>query len=262
MIFLDKLSQHRDFGSIMSKVAEGATVIRVHRDVANLALKLAEEDKDKLLKAGRLLFAPDYDTWLDVDLGEGNLGFYFHGTQGQSITRGDTLLFMQRHSEEDPLLIPSHLNLQTGAFRLGYDPTSQKRLPVPMTDHGLDHFAGGQFLATMTPLILAILALVNSPKVVAKVWNDNAKLNAKRVSRGKYAYHPHHAVRLNVDKKALRTTGAVGQGQSKALHMVRAHLRLVGDRYVLVSPHWRGDPKVGIMRTTYEVDRNNSRWRD
>lgn len=262
MIFLDKLGQHPQFGRVLSKATEGATILRVHKDVWEIALKMAEMDKDKLLNSGPLLFAPDYDTWLDIDGGDGQFGFYFHGTGGKSITRGDTLLFMQKHTDEHPVLVPSHLDIPTGRLRLGFDPASRARIPFQPKELDIDPFMGNHLLSILAPVILAVLALVNSPKVVSKLWKSHTKLNKPREAKGKYLYHPHHAVRLNIDKHTRKEIMATGTGSPKALHLVRAHLRLVNDRYVLVSPHWRGDPQRGIMRTTYEADRQKSRWKD
>lgn len=95
-----------------------------------------------------------------------------------------------------------------------------------------------------------------------KTYVDQAKINRKRQGRGRYTFHPHHAVKLDIDKEIIKTVAGSGAGGSKALHMVRAHLRLVGDRYVLISPHWRGDPQIGIRRTTYEAERRTSKWKD
>lgn len=261
MIFLDSLKQHEDFGRVIEKVTDGSTVMRVHRDVYKLAAKLAEEDKAKLLKAGKLLFAPDYSTWLDIDTGDGQIGFYFQG-RGESVTQGDTLLLMQKQGDEHPLLLPSALDIPSGDLSLGFSPASVKRLPFKPASLDVDPILGGRLLSTITPLILAILALVNSPKIVKKTYIDQAKINRKREGRGRYTFHPHHAVKLDIDKEIIKTTGGIGTGASKALHMVRAHLRLVSDRYVLVSPHWRGDPQIGVRRTTYEAERHNSRWQD
>ena len=95
---------------------------------------------------------------------------------------------------------------------------------------------------------------------------DVSKLNTRRLKRGKYPYHPHHEVRLNIDKHEFQITEGQGDGPERALHFVRAHLRfLVHPRYknvsvVLVPPHWRGNPELGIMNTRYAVERTKSKW--
>jgi hypothetical protein len=242
-------------------VTEGATIMRVHKDVWDLAVTLVEQDRDKLRRAAPALFAPDVHTWFDIETGEGRIGFYFQGHQG-SITTGDTLLWMQRSEEPDPLLVPCWLDLPGRRLALGYSPRSKERLPMTVKDHGIDPILGNRLLSQILDPLLAVMALVNSPKVVKSDFVDLARINKKRAALGRYTFHPHHTVKLNVDKKTVRTTAGQGDGGSKALHMVRAHLRLVNDHYVLVSPHWRGDPAIGIRSTSYEAGRNNSRWRD
>lgn len=261
MIFLDKLTQHEDMGPVLTEVTKGATIMRVHHDVWKLASEMVEQDADKLRRAAPALFAPDFNTWFDIDLGDGQIGFYFQGHKG-SVTTGDTMLLMQKHGDPEPILVPCNLNLPTGRLALGFDPHRMKNLPVPAKDHGIDPILGGQLLDGMLPPILAVMALVNSPKVVKRGFADQAKINKKREARGRYRYHPHHTVTLDIDKKTVRTTAGVGVGASKCLHMVRAHLRLVNDHYVLVTPHWRGDPALGIRNTAYEAGRRNSKWKD
>jgi hypothetical protein len=46
---------------------------------------------------------------------------------------------------------------------------------------------------------------------------------------------------------------AAGNGSPRALHFVRAHLRLRLGRVELVRPHWRGDAQLGIKRPAYLV---------
>jgi hypothetical protein len=232
--------------------------MRVHKDVYDLACHMAATDRDKLLSAQHLLFAPDCATWLDIDGGEGNIGFYFHGHDTDNVQRGEGLLIMQRHDDE-PAFVPCHIDLEEGTLSAGYSPRMRKM--TGMDGPALDIIAVNQTLSSVLPLLLAILALVNSPKVVSFLHADQKRLNRRREAKGKYLYHPHHTVRLNVDKKVQRAIRhATGDGPTRALHLVRAHLRFVRNQYVLVKPHWRGDPQKGIMNTTYEADRQNSKW--
>ncbi|USM11512.1 anti-CRISPR protein [Citromicrobium phage vB_CbaS-RXM] len=267
-------------GATVSGLVEGATVLRVHRDVYELACHMAVEDGEKLRQAGALLFAPDANTWLDIDTAEGRIGFYFQGRGGESVRTGDCLLAMQRHGDNEGLtLIPSALDLERGRLTYGISQDTTKRLASSIRDGARgtaiarrlgmtsvpldtsDPLPGIRVCETMTPILLATLALVNSPKIISKNFRDNAKLNRKREARGRYPFHPHHTVRLNVDAKSkVQKNFHTGAGTPKALHHVRAHLRLVKDHYVFVSPHWRGDPQRGILQTTYEADRHNSKW--
>lgn len=222
MIFLDNLTQDKHYGLVVKELVEGATILRVHRDVFNLAATLVQEDADKLRRAAPALFAPDYRTWLDIDMGDGAMALYFQGQGGESVTVGEAMLIMQHRDDPTPMLTPCHLHLPTGQLALGYSPVAQKKmanmqLPTPRVDPILANKA----LHDLVPIILAILALVNSPKVVKKSVVDHHKLNKKRTMKGSYAYHPHHSVTLDIDKKTVRTTAGYGEGGGKALHMVR-----------------------------------------
>lgn len=111
------------------------------------------------------------------------------------------------------------------------------------------------------PLVYAILALINSPKIIRAREVDVSHINRQRLKRGKYLFHPHHEVRLNVDKREIMTAAGQGDGSHRALHFVRAHLRFRLGQYELVQPHWRGDPAIGMMNTSYRADREHSRWK-
>lgn len=117
-------------------------------------------------------------------------------------------------------------------------------------------------------ILVAILALMNSPKLVRTEEHTLDKFNARRLKRGKYPYFPHHQVYLNVDKHALKVQKGQGDGPERALHFVRAHPRFyVHPRYkeasvVIVQPHWRGNPELGIKNPTYNVEREGSVWPD
>ena len=59
---------------------------------------------------------------------------------------------------------------------------------------------------------------------------------------------------------AGRIARDAGTRRGRAIEREAAHLRLWNGQYILVQPHWRGDPQVGIVKPAYEVDRTSSRW--
>jgi hypothetical protein len=107
-------------------------------------------------------------------------------------------------------------------------------------------------------IIYALLAIINSPKVVARREHAPSKVLERKlkVGRGKgFQLQPWHEIVLDVDPGPKgdeaghtgRLTGA------RALHFVRSFLRIRRGRLEHVRAHWRGDAAAGISRATYRV---------
>lgn len=250
MILLDKLSAADEtWAKSAAIVRSSGTILRVHNDVSDLATELVARDSAKLTAFPEAFFFPDAVSWFEFPFGEqGDCGVFF---AGDDVRKGQGMFLMQRHGEDEPPVgWPLKIDLENGV------------LDVDLNAPGIqDPMRTLQTFATIKPIILAFLALINSPKMVKRIPAKVDRLNRKRLAAGKYTYHPHHTVRLNVDRKKFTVTeGHGGDGASRCLHFVRAHLRLWKGRYILVQPHWRGDPQVGIRSTSYEIDRQHSRW--
>ena len=251
MILLDKLLQHPTFGPATKPLIDGTVVpLRVHADVMKLATDLLIRDEDKLRKSGPHLFMPADRCWIEWPMGQdGDMGVLFDGYG--TVRTGRAVFYGKKHREDAPTFAPLDVDLDKGLIALS---------AVEDIDW-MDAVRARGAIETITPLIFALLALVNSPKIVKRDPARLDRLNRKRLSAGRYTYHPHHVVRLNVDRKDVRVGASDGgDGASRALHFVRAHLRLWNGQYILVQPHWRGDPQVGIVKPAYEVDRTSSRW--
>ena len=263
MILIDSLKVHHDMGAMWDELMDdNAVTLRVHRDVLKLAAELADRDADKLLATDMTRFMPAARCWFEFEDGEGRAGFYFQGDM-DSVTHGDGVFVGQRYREEEPTMIPITWDLETGALRGGYSHRFRSKMRAagrPFPDVA-DPLAYNMAVHRLRPLAFAILALINSPKIVRRDPARLERLNRKRQAVGRYTFHPHHVVSLNVDKRSIRVgASAGGDGASRALHFVRSHLRLVDGRYVLVRPHWRGDAAIGIVKPGYEIERENSRW--
>lgn len=267
-----------------------ARKVKIHRDVFETALALvAKTSPTKLAALSKFTCWPDYQTWIETERdSEGRrMGFLFigHFKDGDSVTMGDGILVMDYPDEDKRVQIPVRYDLE------GYDirwhlPISQQRLRelarmetltpevreqaeriIRDTQDPLQQqLVHAPLLSQVKPILFTLLALMNSPKLIRTREVDLQRLNARRLKRGKYPYHPHHEVRLNIDKHSFQITQGQGDGPERCLHFVRAHLRfLVHPRYknvsvVLVPPHTRGNPELGIMRTSYAVGKEHSRW--
>ncbi|UIS25262.1 hypothetical protein [Erythrobacter phage vB_EliS-L02] len=263
-------------------------MMQIHDDVIEHATELADRDEDKLAKIAGFTVWPDYDTWMEFKLEGVQFGIYFHGEEGRSVTRGIGLVIGQFPDEVDPHLIPFRIDLpaykmefidiqqyaRIKAEKLGVDDRTKRmfNLVQPRAELSIDPIAAAAqvqpFMNGMKKLLFTLLAFLNSPKLIRVDHNDMAKFNARRLKRGKYLYHPHHEVKLNIDKHVLKVQEGQGDGPERCLHFVRAHLRyLVHPRYknvsvVLVPPHTRGNPELGITDASYAMERSGSKWKE
>lgn len=108
--------------------------------------------------------------------------------------------------------------------------------------------------------ILGMLALVNTPRIIGRRQHQpHAGLRrdlSRKFGAGAFVLHPWTEIVLKItppsseadEPETLPLTG------SRALHFVRAHLRMRLGRVEIVSPHWRGDPALGIKQSRYRVE--------
>ncbi len=269
----DRLKRYKTLAETFGRMADSVIPLRVHQDVVDLAEDLVEHNRNQLLAAAATMFMPAEECWFEWPMGaQGDMGILFFGHvsttgpdgkgmrfgQEKSIRSGEGLFYAWRHDgeEDGPTCLPLLFDLERGMVVVHADLLS-KLSPGSNTDP----LVAADQLKDLRPVILAFLALINSPKIVRRDPSNLDRLNRKRAGAGRYTYHPHHCVRLNVDRRTIRVGASDGgDGASRALHHVRSHLRLVNGIYVLVKPHWRGNPQVGIRRTSYEIDRQNSTW--
>lgn len=287
MIFADRISQLTRHDGLLNKLLDGSRMVAIHDDVVAEAMRLVKaSDEKKMREVSKYTCWPDYDTWLECVIDDADVGVYFHG-EGRSVTQGYAMIIIDFRREDDDLdFIPIALNLETydvkfcdlqkvarmRAERMGIDNEIRAMFQLiepsssVSTDSLVQHAVMQPFMTWFKPLLLALLAFMNSPKLIRKREVDVTRLNARRIKRGKYPFHPHHQIRLNIDKHDLKITPGLGDGPERAQHFVRAHLRfLVHPRYknvsvVLVPPHYRGNPELGMRNTSYAVDRQHSRW--
>jgi len=284
-MFADRLKEKLSDAHLLDSLFEGTRMVSIHNDVVEAALGLLETaDEEKMRQVSQYTCWPDYDTWLEFTLDGCDIGLYFHG-EGKSVLSGHALFMIDYKDGEDIQFVPVVIDLQKygmgfcdlqmwariKAERMGIDQRTRELFdllepgPAGGGDPILQQIRMAPFVNEMKPLLLTILAFMNSPKLIRTRKADVERLNARRLKRGKYPYHPHHEVRLNIDKHDFKITQGQGDGPERCLHFVRAHLRfLVHSRYknvsvVLVPPHYRGNPELGIMNTSYAVDRQNSK---
>ena len=122
-------------------------------------------------------------------------------------------------------------------------------------------------------LFLAMLAIINSPHVVARTLRPPHTGLQREVGRargmgGRYPTLGTTEVKLIVGARDACTTQTTRLSGERALHFVRQHMRVVGGTLTLiggvpvrlggdqtlVKAHWRGSPARGIKRSRYRVE--------
>jgi hypothetical protein len=128
----------------------------------------------------------------------------------------------------------------------------------------LQEFIDGHMVANLHgPFLYALLAMINTPRVIGRRQHMphaglQRKLARAKGMVGKYPLHAWHEVKLEVtpprlDRSATGEPHETRLTGAKARHFCRAHLRVRLGALELVSPHWRGDPALGIKQTRYRV---------
>lgn len=282
-------AQSREFDG--RDILDDSRIVVVHRDVFETACNLVDRTPPERMKElSRFTCWPDYSTWMETERDdEGRrLGFMFkaHRKDTPSVTKGWGLIVIDEPGKE-MLQVSVEYDLERYALRhhpIIDEPTARRLLrnplltsterakvidmlenqPDPMTQQILH----APLLNNLKPLLFTLLALMNSPKLIRTRPVNLDRINGRRIKQGKYPYHPHHQVMLNVDKHAFTITQGQGDGPERCLHFVRAHLRfLVHPRYknvsvVLVPPHSRGNPALGLLNTSYGVQKEHSKWKN
>ena len=211
-------------------------IVRVHEDVIEQINDLTRQaGKKKLRELSKFTCWPDHDACIEWSLtgieglpseasGRVNFGFYFHGSANGSVVEGTGMCVFAPHNDKNMSFIPVRYDMESYTLvaddlkslvrkRLEkYPPEMRKKLAgrldydAPAVDPIAFAAKYAPVLDELKPILFGILAFMNSPKLIRTREVDVARLNARRLKRGKYPYHPHHEVRLNIDKHAFKIT--------------------------------------------------------
>lgn len=292
MIFADTITELLPQADVLLRPCRK---LLFHNDVYETALELVANDKGQIAKIAKFVCWPDHDTWIECQTERGSFGFLFYGQTSTTIGTG-TMFIRERHIEGNPLMIPVRYDLPGYSLSwwdikaVAQDTMERNRAAaldyLRKTDDGAlglswylndlaqqhdpiaEATSHSDILAAWKPLLFALLALINSPKLIRVTETDVSKLNKARLKRGRYLFHPHHEVRINIDRHIGKVTKAPGHGPEREQYFVRAHPRfLVHPRYrnvsvIMVPPHYRGNPELGMRNTSYIVDRQETKWKN
>ena len=109
--------------------------------------------------------------------------------------------------------------------------------------------------------LLCSIGLINTPKIGFRENHRSHRGFAKKLSNrlgrtGRFPLKDWTEITLNVSPPPAsgdEREKSGQQGSTRALHFVRAHLRLWNGSFIHVKSHWRGDANKGIRRSTYKV---------
>ncbi len=141
------------------------------------------------------------------------------------------------------------------AFRFGLSENASNTFRLSDSSEAAHQAAG-----RMVPLIYGALALINTPRIIGRRQHMphaglQRRLAAARGMVGKFPLRAWTEIVLEVHppKVAGEQVHEARLTGGKCLHFCRAHLRIRNGMLEYVSPHWRGDPALGIKQTRYSV---------
>jgi hypothetical protein len=143
-----------------------------------------------------------------------------------------------------------------GAYEKVYRPEVNELIKTP--------FRLTEDLAEIADWVLVyvplMLILINSPKIIGRqTFMPNRALEreaTKEFGPGKFPLHAWTEIRLQVAKPIEIDDGEPHEAHltgQRALHFVRAHIRIRLGQLEYVSAHWRGDPALGMKQSRYNV---------
>jgi hypothetical protein len=245
----DRFEQHR---AIKQEQHTAALLRKSQKFVASpltisTAADLASYQTKKMRDHAQYLHLPAYTTWLDLsaELPAGachkarRVGVLLTGDNEATILRGE-------------IMIASDLSAHGGYAQLTgrFDLSRGMLWTTRHQDQLIEYRNRGGDPDLLINTVWAAIALINTPRLSVLHHVDYAKLNKARYAKGKVPLLSHSIVRLAIDRGEVGPSASKAKGQA-ALHHVRAFLRLKRGRVELVRPHWRGDPRFGVIQHRY-----------
>lgn len=99
--------------------------------------------------------------------------------------------------------------------------------------------------------VIGALALINTPRIAHVRDATLGRLNNARDKKHKPPILQYKIVTINIDRGELGNGFQRTQTGERALHHVRAFMRLRRGKVEVVRPHWRGNPRFGVIVHRY-----------
>lgn len=112
-------------------------------------------------------------------------------------------------------------------------------------------------LSQSSATLYSLLALLMSPKAYdMETVTPDEKLNRKRAKLGRPPLTSYKVIRIDMASRKKRSGSSQSdgsEGPQRAMHRVRAHLRIVEGKIIRVRAHFRGSAEHGIAVRSYVV---------
>ena len=235
-------------------------------DIFDAAYELGREAFARGELADEQTFLPAEKTWIEYRLTDGNrAGCLLQEGAANEITCWSAISTSTGvwSSYPDPFTVNLKWRgkLEDGNWPIRFSRSSLGKKLVSET--GIDP----QRVAITTGLaIVGALAFINSPKVIGRKQHmphrglERELLKQQKVI-GKFPLHAWTEILLDVtppkDAAGEHEFEAHLTGR-RALHFVRAHLRIRDGKLIFVKAHWRGDASLGIKQSRYRVTKSEA----
>lgn len=211
------------------------------------------------LALGPRLFLPADQTWMEFKLHPG-LRDYLR--LGQEATRLGILLRSSGDGWAHLWMVSHYNRVKIGKVSLNSLDWVRDNLGSVDMDTGRP--VANEQIIKSCDLIFSIthrlLAIINTPRIIGRRQHMPNRALERRLTqkfgKGKFPLHAWTEIQLSVSKPIEIDDGEPHEAHltgRRALHFCRAHLRLRNGRIEYVSPHWRGDPAIGIKQSRYAV---------
>jgi len=212
------------------------------------AADLAKYQRPKMQEHAQYMHLPAYETWIDLTSNRpdgaipgGRTGVLIIGdAESKNVTRGEMLVTTSIRDLGWAQLAGrfdlAKSDLWSGAGDANQEAAYRARGGDP-----------DQLIAT----VWAAIALINTPRLSILQPQDYSRLNKARQKRHLPPLLKYTLVRIAIDRGEVGPSHKTAETDSKALHHVRAFLRFKRGKVELVRPHWRGNPKFGVIKHRY-----------
>lgn len=235
-------------------------------DIADAAYELGREAFARGKLANEQTFLPAPKTWMEHRLFDGNrVGFLAEDTGKGEIICWTAILTNTGifSSYPDPFTVNLkwHGKLEDGNIPVRYSWSFDARKLAETVQ------IDPQRVAITTSLtIVGALAFINSPRIIGRRQHMPHRGLQRDLLRqqkliGKFPLHAWTEIVLDV------TPPKEAEGQHeyeahltgrRALHFVRAHLRIREGKLIFVKSHWRGDASIGIKQSRYKLKKQDA----
>lgn len=213
-------------------------------------------DRDAIERSAPHMFLPAKTTWIDFSASrpDGGIDGGRHGvllaSADGSLHRGQGMVIVHLRRPPTPQTVWDE---QGGYMQVGFtfDLRRNAFWSAVHMHQALFFSAAGGSLDLLSRATWSAIALINTPRIADVRDADLSQVNNARMKRKQPPILQHKIVTIAIDR------GTHGDGFQKTetggrpLHHVRAFLRMRLGKVQLVRPHWRGNPRFGVVVHRY-----------